>query len=70
MSDRFAWMLSGAALLLIAKYGIFGLDKWNHTLHPGLIIAPNQRAFRKPLLGTLEQRHRDSNNQPAADLPN
>jgi hypothetical protein len=48
-------MVTGAAALLILKYGIFGLDAWNRTLHPGLIIAPNQRAFRKPLLGLLER---------------
>jgi hypothetical protein len=49
-------MINGATALLILKYGVVGLDAWNRVLHPGLVIAPNQRAFRHPFLGLLERR--------------
>jgi hypothetical protein len=37
----------------VLKYIVIGLDAWNGALHPGLVIAPNQQQFRKPLLGLL-----------------
>ena len=54
MKDAIPCLVTGAVTLLALKYLVFGLDAWNGVLHPGLVIAPNQRAFRRPLLGLLE----------------
>jgi hypothetical protein len=48
---RVKWFLIGWVSILILKYVIVGLDAWNAALHPGLVIAPNQQSYRKPLLG-------------------
>lgn len=48
---RVKWFLIGWAAVLIIKYVVVGLDAWNAALHPGLVIAPNQAAFRRPLFG-------------------
>lgn len=53
MNVKTKWFLIGWASVLVLKYGIFGLDAWNGVLHPGLVPAPNQQAFRKPLLGLI-----------------
>jgi hypothetical protein len=48
---RVRWFLIGWVAILLLKYVVVGLDTWNATLHPGLVIAPNQMAYRRPLLG-------------------
>lgn len=53
MNAKLQWFFLGGVTLLVLKYGVFGLDAWNAALHPGLVTAPNQQAFRKPLLGLL-----------------
>jgi hypothetical protein len=53
MNEKLTWFAIGWASILIVKYAIVGLDDWNAVLHPGLVTAPNQQAFRKPLLGLL-----------------
>jgi len=45
--------LLGFAAVYVLKYGIFGLELWDRTLHPQR-LAPDTRAnpvFAKPLLG-------------------
>lgn len=53
VDERLKWFAIGWASVLIVKYAIVGLDDWNALLHPGLVPAPNQQAFRRPLLGLL-----------------
>jgi hypothetical protein len=53
MNEKLKWAAVGWISLLAMKYLIVGLDDWNGALHPGIQIAPNQEAFRKPLLGLL-----------------
>jgi len=53
MNLKAKWFVYGWASVLVLKYVVFGLDAWNAALHPGLVIAPNQERFRKPLLGVL-----------------
>jgi hypothetical protein len=48
---RVKWFVIGWAAVFALKYAVVGLDAWNTALHPGLIIAPNQQAWRRPLLG-------------------
>lgn len=50
---KIEWFAIGWGSVLLLKYVVFGLDAWNAFLHPGLVPAPNQQAFRKPLLGVL-----------------
>ena len=51
MNIKFKWFVIGWFSILVLKYVIVGLDAWNNTFHPGLIIAPNQQAYRRPFLG-------------------
>jgi len=51
---KIEWFAIGWVSVLIVKYVIVGLDAWNGVLHPGLVIAPNQEPFRKPLLGVFQ----------------
>lgn len=51
--EKLQWAGIGWLALLGVKYIVFGLDQWNAIFHPGLVIAPNQEAFRKPFLGAL-----------------
>jgi hypothetical protein len=53
VDERLKWFAIGWLSVLLVKYAIVGLDDWNAVLHPGLVTAPNQQAFRKPLLGLL-----------------
>jgi hypothetical protein len=53
LENKAAWFFLGWVSILGLKYVVFGLDAWNQVLHPGLVPAPNQQAFRKPLLGVL-----------------
>lgn len=50
---RLRWFVIGWLSILLLKYIVVGLDAWNNALHPGLITAPNQQQYRKPLLGLL-----------------
>jgi hypothetical protein len=52
-NDQIKWAAIGWISLLAMKYLIVGLDDWNALLHPGLVIAPNQEIFRKPLMGVF-----------------
>jgi len=43
------YMALGVAVLLALKYGVFGLDAWNKTLHPGRFEPDGP--FLKPFFG-------------------
>lgn len=45
--------IAGIALLLVTKYFVVGLDKWNATLHPGRREDPALGRFARPLLGLV-----------------
>lgn len=46
------YILLGIALLLVVKYGIVGLGKWNQALHPERKDDPTG-IFYRPFLGVL-----------------
>lgn len=50
---KLGYVALGALGLLAAKYLVFGLNAWNGVLHPGLVPAPNQSPFLRPLLGVI-----------------
>lgn len=54
MDQRLKWALIGIAAIYVLKYAIVGLDGWTGFFHPGAVLAPNQGAFRRPLLGLFE----------------
>ena len=46
------YILLGIALLLIVKYGVFGLRQWNQILHPER-QDDTKSIFYQPFLGVL-----------------
>lgn len=48
---KFNYIVLGIALLLLAKYVIFGLRAWDGFFHPGRIEPSDLDQFQAPLLG-------------------
>lgn len=46
---KYKWFILGIITLLLVKYYVFGLNKWNSIFHPGRIEAGNDEKYKKSI---------------------